>query len=478
VWISEHVGTRDWLACGRRREIDVPDFRRVSVYAGESHTDLALPSGVPVGSLIPQIVDIAAAPLLGEPAHYRLSTPGAAALDESKTLAQNGIRDGTVLVLSTSPAPLPAPRFDDPSHAVATLLAATTRPPTSAAGRLTAALAAGWLATVGTLVLICKAFEAHGIGHVGAAAGVLAAAGGIALSAGAIAHRGFGDTIAGLTLGLLATGFATAAGLLVVPGGPGAPNALLATTAAAATAVLALRITGCGSATFTAIGGFALLAAVAALVAAVGSAPPRVIGAACALLSLALIEVSARMSILLAGLSPQPAVTAAADRTPAADDLPARAARADSWLTGLVGAFSASAALGAIGTLVAVCRTGGSAVVGIAFAAITGVALLARSRRHPGVANAVTLTVTGTVTLSAGFVVAVTASAPPLPWIAVAVALLTAGALWLGFLAPELTWSPVARRGVELAEYLALAAVVPLACWICGLYGTIRALTP
>ena len=36
------------------------------------------------------------------------------------------------------------------------------------------------------------------------------------------------------------------------------------------------------------------------------------------------------------------------------------------------------------------------------------------------------------------------------------------------------TVSPVVRRAVEVVEYLALAAVVPLACWVVGLYGLVR----
>jgi len=39
------------------------------------------------------------------------------------------------------------------------------------------------------------------------------------------------------------------------------------------------------------------------------------------------------------------------------------------------------------------------------------------------------------------------------------------------------TANPVARRAVELLEYLALTAVVPLACWAGGLYGLIRGLS-
>jgi hypothetical protein len=47
-------------------------------------------------------------------------------------------------------------------------------------------------------------------------------------------------------------------------------------------------------------------------------------------------------------------------------------------------------------------------------------------------------------------------------------------ALRLGFANHSTTVSPVGQRGVELLEYLALAAVVPLACWVCELYGAAR----
>ena len=41
-----------------------------------------------------------------------------------------------------------------------------------------------------------------------------------------------------------------------------------------------------------------------------------------------------------------------------------------------------------------------------------------------------------------------------------------------------LTVSPVVRRAVEIVEYLALAAVVPMACWVGGLYGLVRGYGP
>ena len=85
-----------------------PGLRRVSVHAGTAVVDLALPAAVPVATLIPSIVDILdghGADRSGDqPAdRYRLSLPGAPALHASTTLAQNGIRDGAVLILSPVP---------------------------------------------------------------------------------------------------------------------------------------------------------------------------------------------------------------------------------------------------------------------------------------------------------------------------------------------------------------------------------------
>jgi hypothetical protein len=37
--------------------------------------------------------------------------------------------------------------------------------------------------------------------------------------------------------------------------------------------------------------------------------------------------------------------------------------------------------------------------------------------------------------------------------------------------------SPFARRAIEVVDYLALAAIVPLACWVGGLFGFVRGLS-
>lgn len=458
------------------------ELRRVSVYADAVCVDLALPAAVPLGSLMPPIVDILTADCdhRGEPvaARFQLSLPGHVALDPSKTLAQTGIRDGTALILTRSSTELATPCFDDAAEAVSMSLAATARPWTRSAARLTGAMAASWLAAAGAVVLIRAAFDTNDARHIDIA-GFAAAIGVMALLAAAVGYRVFRDRVAGLTLGVVASGFAALAGLLVVPGGPGAPNALLAAMAAAAASTVAMRVTGCCTVVFTALSCFAAIAAAAATVGVVAAAPLQAIGAMSAAISLGLLEASARVSIVLAGLSPRLAsdLKATDEPTPAPHRLSAKAIRGDNWLTSLVVAFSISAGLGAVGAAVGACSAGGPRLLGITFATITGGALLLRARSHSDLARSVPLVVSGTATLSITFVVEATAYPLQTPWIGTAAAMLAIAALGLGLVIPAMTISPVGRRSIELLEYLALAAIVPLACWICGFYSAARGLS-
>src|SRR5262249_6763803 len=151
--------------------------------------------------------------------------------------------------------------------------------------------------------------------------------------------------------------------------------------AAAATSTVATRVTGCCTVLFTALSCFAAVVAAATAVSAATGAPLQAIGAMSAAISLGLLETSARVSIVLAGLSPRLASDAKAatdEPAPAPHRLSAKAIRADNWLTSLVVAFSASAGLGATGTVVGACTAGGPRLLGITFASITGCVLLSR----------------------------------------------------------------------------------------------------
>lgn len=446
-------------------------LRRVVVHADSCQVDMALSATLPIGSLIPPIVDILQAQA-GHRVHpvaiaHQLSLPGDIALDPSKTLAQLMVHDGSTLILTSSSTVLMPPRFDDLAEAVSVSLAATTRPWTRRTAQLIGALAASALASTSAAILIGTACDSNGLRRGSAA--MAAAAALVALLAAVATYRVFSDVTAGLTLGLVACGFAAVAGLLAVPGGLGAPQALLA-TAATATSAAIMRTTGCCVAMFTALACFASIGSAASAVGAVTAAPLPVIGAASAAISLMLIEASAPAAMMLANLSSR----VASESTP--HDLGARAIRADAWLTSLVAALCAAAALGAVGAAAGALAAGSRPRLGIAFATLTGGVLLLRARAHPDLARSVPLLVAGTATLSATLVVAAVAYPQHLLYLAVASTALAAAALCLGFLTQTMTFSPVCRRSIELLEYLALAAVVPLACWICGLYGAARGL--
>ncbi|BBX65417.1 ESX-4 secretion system protein eccD4 [Mycobacterium saskatchewanense] len=445
-----------------------PALRRVSVHADAAVVDLVLPAGVPMAVLMPSIVDALDVPARGEPRRYQLSQPGAPALDASTTLAANGIPDGAVLILAAPTEPVPGPTHEDAAEAVSTTLAAATRPWDRRQRRLTGAFAALLLTAAGGMALIRNAPSHNAI----EAAGIAASAALATLLAAAVAGRAYRDQIAGLTLSLVATGFAAVAGTLVVPGAPGIPHALLAATAAAATSVVAARASGCGAVTLTATAGASIVVAVAALAGLITAAPLRTIGSVAALASLGLLGAAARVSIVLAGLSPRlPPEPGPGDLEPAAAGLAAKAVRADRWLAGLLAAFSSSTAVGAIVTVLA----GGARPSCIAFGALTGALLLLRSRGNDATRTLVFATA-GLAVVATTFGAAALHAPGNGAGVAGATAVLAAAAMCLGFVAPAIPASPVARRSGELLEWCATVAAVPLTGWICGLYGAVRGL--
>lgn len=456
-----------------------PELRRVSVHAGTAVADLSLPAAVPVATLIPSIVDILGHRTDLVDATCHLACPGEAALDASTTLAQNGIRDGAVLVLSRGSTEPPAVRHDDVAEAVAATLEAATTTPRRDATRLTGALAANCLTIVGALVLIRNTLGTNITRYSGATAGVAAASSLVALLIAALAHRAYRDPIAGLTLSFLATLCAAVAGLFAVPGAPGVPNALLAAISAAVTAVLAARITGCGIVTLTAISCAATVVAVATLVGTITAAPWRAVGSLAALASLGLLEVSARMSIVLARLSPRLPPATDFDDTeplPAADELAARAIRADQWLTSLLAAFASSAAVGAISTVLASHGSGAPHFDGVALAVVTSALLLLRARSDIDTRRTLVFAVSGMATVTATFATVAAAEPQRGPLIVAAMAIMAAAVVYLSFVAPARPLSPVAHRCIDLLELLGLVAMVPLTCWTCGVFGAVRGL--
>lgn len=218
---------------------------RVAIHAGTTHADLTLPSDVPVAALIPAVLDLIPRQEGPESLRpYRLAVPGRPALDGGKTLSQQGIRDGSTLLLNHAECPAPRVVFDDPAEQVAAAVQTIACPWTPAARRLSAALSA--------------------------------------------------------------SGLAGAAGFVAIPGGPGAPSALMAVAAAGAVALMTVPACGCTGLVRTVVcclAGLAVLSAIAGMaLAATGIAPSRV-GAAAVVAGVGMIRIAGRVAAGVTGLS-------------------------------------------------------------------------------------------------------------------------------------------------------------------------------
>jgi type VII secretion integral membrane protein EccD len=138
-------------------------------------------------------------------------------------------------------------------------------------------------------------------------------------------------------------------------------------------------------------------------------------------------------------------------------------------LTGLVLGSSAAASLG---TVLVACSDRTWLRAGV-FAAVVGSTLLCRARTHVEPIRRVALITGGLLALTAGFAATVTGAPGYAPWVSVLVMGAGIGTLGCAFGQPPI--SPVVRRAVDVIEYAALAAVVPLACWVGDLYAMVRA---
>ncbi|WP_328304979.1 type VII secretion integral membrane protein EccD [Actinomycetospora sp. NBC_00405] len=267
----------------------------------------------------------------------------------------------------------------------------------------------------------------------------------------------------------------------------GAPQLLLGAVLAAAVAAASLLVLGrAGRAGVAALLGAltaAVLVALATGIATVvdaGDAAGIAAGAgALALVASALLP---RTGIALARL-PLPRVPASAEEL--ADDpgvaehadIERRADRAHAALSGLVlgcGAVTAGAV-----TVLALAPVGGwRGVAGWALAVLLTLLLALRSRTYANGVQAVALLVCA-LFAGAGLVVGWLLVAPPavamlaVPAVALAAG---AGAFVLGVVVPRRRFSPVARRAVDIAEAVGIAAVLPVALAVMDLYTAMRLL--
>ena len=360
------------------------------------------------------------------------------------SLIDNGVHDGELLVLTVSRAPAVGLTRADPSHAVAS----AGDPAPESAGRFHESGCA-WAALLGSVALAWTGGVPPSPSHL-----VVAGCGAVVVCVAA-ALRGSG------LLAVAGSALSAAAGFLAVPSAPGAPNVFLSATAALAVAIVMTRLVASSYPALIATATCAALVAAASGAAVVTAVPVATVGAVVATGALGVLAVAPRLSILMSGLGARPEPDPSVDLT-------ARATRGHATLTGLVVGTAISASVGT--TLIAFEGLRGpvAQMAGVAFAFVTGLVLLLRARTHVDSSRRVALVISGLLSATAAFAVVVAAAPDRASWVAACVL-----AVGLGTLRRS-TLTPVATRAVDLLDYAAVAAIVPLACWVGGLYQLTR----
>lgn len=461
---------------------------RLTVLSDHTQVDLALPASAPLALLIPEIVGMidrhAPVPAAAPPTtatEWTLGRLGRAPLDPTGSLADHDIRDGDLLVLQAAGRRPPAPLFDDLMHNVAAIGADSFRRWTPGAARLTGSAAAVALTSIGALALVLARRTDETL--LGAFGALLVAA--LLVGAGVVSARVYRDGSAGVALWGAALPLAFAGGALIVPGGPTAAGLLLGSVTAGAFAVLAARVSGVGVVLGTATTTAVVVLSGAATAVLVTELPLPAVAAVSTALALTTLAAAPRLAMLLARLplppvpSPGAPLDAEEDRSdagplPSFAGLEERAARARSHLTGLVCAVAVVtpiAALVAAGAFSGVFDWSGTVL-----AVVSAVVVMLRGRTYASAAQAAPLIGSGTVLLVLLLAGAAIGDPGLAPAVFVIATLGAAGAMTLGVVAPAREFSPVQRRAVELVDYAAIAAVIPLVCWVSGLFTALRGL--
>ncbi|KUI45111.1 hypothetical protein AU197_12765 [Mycobacterium sp. IS-1590] len=424
--------------------------------------DLALPRRACLGDMLPAIVGLVRPDHreVQTGARWRLRRIDGSALDESLTLSDNEVHDGQVLWLSADEVPEPVFADRDASRTVVRRQPAPGGIPRMlcvAGSVVTAAIGGGalwWSAdSVGRTVPVL----------VGAALTCVAA------TAAVVARRAHSEPLLCLPFSVMSVVMAAVSGAVAVPGGPLPTHLLLASSAGLAAAVVCLRLTGCGLVPLAAIATTSLLCTAASAASLAWHLGGLAAGSLLAAMALATLSSAPRLAIALTRIGPLPPDD---DTSRAPDSVgEGEATRSHDLLTAMIVGATIAAA---IAVMSVGCGSQGAReffAPAAAFDGVVGLALLLRTRTHIGTVRRCALAVSGFVALTTAFAILAVALQQHAHWFGALAA--AAGA---GLLTPllRLTPGPAAHRAAELAEYAALAAVIPLGCWIAGLFGVVR----
>lgn len=483
-------------------------FCRVTVVAPDGRIDVALPEGLAVADVCPEILRLTGrTQAVATPTGYHLVRRDGTVLDGARTLAAQQVLDGEILSLRPFAESLPPAVFDDVSDAVA-----------SAVGRDRHLWSDDLLRGAGpagaALLLVLMGFVlwfADPVRHdMHSLPGIIAGAAGVLLTAFAgVRARVYGDRVTAVALGLGALPLVLIAGSGVIGPdagqGPGRLQLLLGCVAVLVASAVLVAVTPSGDAPFVAVAFLATAGTLAAFAAILAESSAASAAAVCAPAAIGLVAflpgLSARFARLPIGYAPQRTVRTGYDDDPFADpdaghrDAPVdaahiadRARRGHELLLGLVGGCAALVVASA-----AVLGFSGDARAQI-LALATGAALLLRARLFRYTAQVVCVLAAGLGSLA--LLILGLALNPPADlvaslarygdrgsldlrtvWLCAAVAagasLLTAA----GLIVPRKGLSPFWGRVLDLTESALLLSLVPLCLAVLDVLARARTLT-
>ncbi|QLL06019.1 type VII secretion integral membrane protein EccD [Mycobacterium vicinigordonae] len=479
-----------------------PTLSRVTLVVGDLRLDFGLPANASISAFIDDVIDIANEQMAAHPppdagleqvvfdtteGKWTLARLGDEAIDPSRSLGEANIYDGELLTIREIDQPARPMLFDDvqdtPGESTSSVLSWVSRD-----ARLIACFGVGLAATVTAAFLLSRHAGEVYVPATALGIGTLAV-----VVACVIAHRSNGarrsEWIAAVATPLLFGG-----ALYVVPDGYGIKSLPMALALTGLASLLVLLVSGRGRVLHTAVIALAVIGGAAAVAGLLWNPPPRATGAVLATVSVIVVYMSPRVTILLAKL-PVPRVPTAGEPLddietqggttvegvnavgkqviPTEEGMTVRVRRAGQYLTGVLAAAAITAT---VGCYLAIDVSGGFYWQGTVFAAAVATVLCLRGRSHHDLTQSATLIGAG---LAIALLLIVKTAVGLDNWELTATLSLVALMVLVvacGIVAPRLEFSPVMRRQVEILEYFAIALVFPLCCWIVRLYATFREL--
>lgn len=454
---------------------------RVTIVAPRTRMDLALPSDVPLADLLPTLLRYAGEDLADQGARHggwSLTRLGGQPLDGGHTPSQHGIRDGEVLYFNPRNAAAPEVVFDDVVDAVAT---ATNRRPggwqVATTRKFSMLFASGALLGGAAVALFAGPPQLPG-----ALVALLVAIG--TLITATVLSRAAGDSTTGSVLALVSLVYAAVGGLLLLAGDRplealSTPHVLMAATALVIFGAVSALAVGDRAPLFfgaTAIGAAIGLGAMLCIAFGMSAAAAAAVLATVAFAALPALPMTAYRLARL----PIPSIpTGPEDLKTDTETFDSRqvlslSERADQFLTSLLWTVS----LVVLGGEVILALDG--RLPAVLLCAV--LALLSMLRARPFIGRAQRFPVLAAGSLGLGLAAAATfGPAPVLIRLgAIVGGLLLAAVISIvyGLTVAGKHISPVWGRTLDIVEILLIVSVVPLAAWVCGLYGWISNIRP